>query len=322
MKLGRILAGAVGLALLVWAVSRVGLGPLLSAISELGPAAFALIVACQLALAAPAGLAWALLAYDDARPRAASFVRARLVREAGAQLLPFAQLGGAAMGVRVLMLEGVAAPAAASSAMADMTVELTSQLVYVGLGAAALEVSRPGMPVARGMLVVALTLAALATALVIVRTRPALAACARLLHRLFRGRARRVTAFVVGARSGGRASPSRIAAAWGLHLLAWGLSGAQTWLIFRFLGERVPFAGALAIDSLTSGAKAAAFAIPGGLGVQEAALMLFSGLFGAPPAAALALSLARRCRDLGLALPVLAFWRLGSRRAAGAPQAR
>ena len=51
------------------------------------------------------------------------------------------------------------------------------------------------------------------------------------------------------------------------------------------------------------------------LGVQEGGYVLLCGLFGLSPAAALAFSLARRARDLLLALPVLPSWQWAEGRA-------
>ena len=99
-----------------------------------------------------------------------------------------------------------------------------------------------------------------------------------------------------------------VAMAWAAHFLAWILTGAQTWVTLRLLNVDVTFGAALAIDSLTSGAKAVAFVIPAGLGVQEGVLVLLGQLFGIASPAALALALVRRGRDLVLAGPVIGLW--------------
>jgi uncharacterized membrane protein YbhN (UPF0104 family) len=62
------------------------------------------------------------------------------------------------------------------------------------------------------------------------------------------------------------------------------------------------------IDSLVGALRAASFFVPGALGIQEGGYVLLCGLFGLSPAAALALSLARRARDLLFAALVLPSW--------------
>jgi len=48
--------------------------------------------------------------------------------------------------------------------------------------------------------------------------------------------------------------------------------------------------------------------------VQEAAYALAGPLFGLPPESALALSLAKRARDLAIGVPTLLAWQLGEAR--------
>ena len=68
--------------------------------------------------------------------------------------------------------------------------------------------------------------------------------------------------------------------------------------------------------ALVQAIRGAAFAIPGALGVQEGGYLLLAPLAGLTPDAALALSLAKRARELLLGLPGLLYLHL-SERAAG-----
>jgi len=72
----------------------------------------------------------------------------------------------------------------------------------------------------------------------------------------------------------------------------------------------VSLAQAIVVDSLANGLRTFAFFIPSAAGAQEGAYVLICALFGISPAAAVALSLARRGRDLVLAIPGLAAWQL------------
>ena len=63
-----------------------------------------------------------------------------------------------------------------------------------------------------------------------------------------------------------------------------------------------------------TGHSGAAFAIPGSLGVQEGGYLLLAPLAGLAPEVALALSLAKRAREVLLAVPGLVYLHLSERR--------
>ena len=316
-----VLAAAVGLALVAWLLWRTGLGAVLAAVHALGLAGFAVVLAFQLGLAALAGCAWALLGRGrpDSAPR--RYLWARLVRDAAGQALPFTQVGGVALGGRALALEGVAGEFAAASTLTDMAVEFATQVAYAALGAALLQALRPANPLGRPVLGVIAGLAVMAAGLVWAQAQGA-----PWVERLVRRFAQREGGGVSEGFAAMRRRPGALALAGAAHLCAWMLTGVQTWLTLRWLHAPVGLGGALAVDSLASGARALAFVVPGAFGVQEGALVLLGQLFGVPPAVALALSLVRRGRDLTLAVPILALWQarrgaaiwtLRPRRAAG-----
>ena len=56
--------------------------------------------------------------------------------------------------------------------------------------------------------------------------------------------------------------------------------------------------------------------MPAGLGVQEAGFVLFGKLLGVPAEASIALSLAKRVRELGYAIPALLSWQWAETRRA------
>jgi len=56
--------------------------------------------------------------------------------------------------------------------------------------------------------------------------------------------------------------------------------------------------------------RSAAFAVPGGLGVQEGGYLVVGNLLGIPGEAAFALSLIARVRELALGIPGLVAWQL------------
>jgi hypothetical protein len=62
------------------------------------------------------------------------------------------------------------------------------------------------------------------------------------------------------------------------------------------------------MESMTQALRHLAFIIPGGLGVQEGALVLFGHALGVNSELALAVSMAKRLREVLCGLPSLASW--------------
>jgi Lysylphosphatidylglycerol synthase TM region len=93
-----------------------------------------------------------------------------------------------------------------------------------------------------------------------------------------------------------------------LHLLCWCLGAAEVWITFRLLGVDLTPYQALAIDGTVAGLRTFGWMVPAAAGVQEASYLLAVAVFGIPPAAGIAASLARRARDLllGVATVVVA----------------
>ena len=66
--------------------------------------------------------------------------------------------------------------------------------------------------------------------------------------------------------------------------------------------------GAIAMEGLSVAARQLAFVIPGGLGVQEGSLVLLGHSFGISAELSLAVSLAKRLREVLCGLPALLSW--------------
>jgi len=99
------------------------------------------------------------------------------------------------------------------------------------------------------------------------------------------------------------------------NLAAWVMSGAAAWLVLRLMAVPISLWDALSLESLIFTLRSVAFMIPGAIGVQEAAYVVAAPLFGLPVEAALALSFAKRAREVVLGLPCLLIWQFGEMRA-------
>jgi putative membrane protein len=98
-----------------------------------------------------------------------------------------------------------------------------------------------------------------------------------------------------------------VAASFVLSLVGWFVGTGEVYLITQLLAHPVSWTDALLLESLGQAIRGAAFAIPGALGVQEGGYLLLAPLAGLPPDVALALSLAKRARELLLGLPGILY---------------
>ena len=93
-----------------------------------------------------------------------------------------------------------------------------------------------------------------------------------------------------------------------VHLAAVFFGAAEVWIALAFMGHPVSLIEAVAIESLGQGSRSAAFMLPGGLGVQDGALIAVCAIFGVPAEIALAMALIKRVPDLVLGAPALLGW--------------
>lgn len=83
---------------------------------------------------------------------------------------------------------------------------------------------------------------------------------------------------------------------------------AELWFALYLLGYTQNALAALFLESLAQAIQAVSFFVPAGLGVQEGGFMFLGSVLGLPPDVSLALSLARRLRQLGFGIPALISW--------------
>src|SRR5438128_7113695 len=84
----------------------------------------------------------------------------------------------------------------------------------------------------------------------------------------------------------------------------------EIWIALHALNLHATFVNALILQSMVLTIRSAAFAVPGGLGVQEGGYLFVGNLLGIPGDAAFALSLIARVRELALGIPGLISWQV------------
>jgi uncharacterized membrane protein YbhN (UPF0104 family) len=86
------------------------------------------------------------------------------------------------------------------------------------------------------------------------------------------------------------------------------VGAGEVWLALHFLGHPIGFERALLLESLGQAVRTAAFVVPGALGIQEGGYLVLGTVLGLTPETALALSLAKRVREIVLGVPGLVVW--------------
>jgi putative membrane protein len=225
------------------------------------------------------------------------------VREAINRLLPVANIGGEVVGARLLANRGVGYPMAIGSILVETLLNILSQVVFLVLGLACL-LQVTGHFESTGVVMMAVAAAAILVALQFWILRSGL---------FFRG-VHRLAGRKFGALEEVDSATRKITAAHAqlLKSIAWQVSGlisgaAETWLVLRWLGFEVSVEGAIALESFTLAARSVFFIVPAGLGVQEAGLAGAGSLLGIGSDVAVALSLAKRAREIVFGLLSLAL---------------
>jgi putative membrane protein len=96
----------------------------------------------------------------------------------------------------------------------------------------------------------------------------------------------------------------------GWTILSLGLTSGEIWIALYAMDLPASFLNALILQSTAFTIRSAAFAVPGGLGVQEGGYVFVGSLLGIPGESAFALSLIARLRELGFGIPGLVVWQL------------
>jgi putative membrane protein len=241
-------------------------------------------------------------------------IRVRWIGESANSLMPAGQIGGPLLMIRQLTQRGEAAPAAVAAITVSTTLQSFAQVVFALIGVALMATHLSGISASASWSAVLIACACLIVpmlAFYILQRRGLFAGVMRLGQR-FAG-ARDWAHLVKHAEdidTALAATYARRAAVWqsfALSLLGWVVGTAEVWLILRLLNSAVSWSGALMLESLGQAIRGAAFFIPGALGVQEGGYLLLAPLAGLRPDVALALSLAKRARELLLGIPGLIY---------------
>jgi putative membrane protein len=303
----------VGVALFTAVIAYRGVGVVAAALASAGSGLLLVVLAHVPPLCAH-GAGWRSLLRGEWRPGLPAFVRDRWIAESFNDLLPVLQVGGNIVRAQALARAGVAGTTAGGSVVVDITLNVVAQVLFT-LAGLVLLVWRVGS----GRLVLQAVIGVMAMAAVLIgfyaiQRRGLFAVLHRLLERIAHApewgavasNARALDAEVDRFYGKRRA----LATATVCHVTGWALGALEIWVALRVLGHPLGVTASVLWESLGQAVRTAAFLVPGALGVQEGSYLLLGGLLGLPPETALAVSLARRVRELVLGIPGLVVWQV------------
>ncbi|OYY67395.1 lysylphosphatidylglycerol synthase domain-containing protein [Sphingomonas sp. 28-63-12] len=310
LKYLALLLTVIGLAAAVWLIGQTGFAQVIAGVSRIGLFGFVLFMGWSGLCLTVLGAAWLAVAPGISRAQLGTFAWARTAREGATDVLPFSQFGGLVIGARTAIAGDIRSSLVYASLIADQTTELAAQLAFTLFGVAMLATALSSnghgpdvLPmVFGGTAVLAAIMAGFAFA-----QRPVLKMAQGLAGRLLPGSVATMTALTAELDAIYRLR-GRVILAFLLHLVAWIFAAFGAWVALWLMGFQMRISALLALEALIFTLRTVAFAIPGGIGVQEAAYVLLGPIFGLPPSAGLALSLVKRARDVSIGIPAMLVW--------------
>jgi len=245
----------------------------------------------------------------------------RWIGESTNSLLPAGQIGGPVLMARYLVQRGMPLAEAAATITVSTTLQAVAQIAFALIGVALFVAQASHVALATDRLV-----AVIAGAVLVLQVGgfyffqrrglfgKVLRTATRLAHkRDWSGLVSRADAIDLAIEAA-YARGWAVSASFLASLVGWIAGTGEVYLIAVLLGFPIDWRNALLLESLGQAIRGAAFAIPGALGVQEGGYLLLAPLVGLPNDAALALSLAKRARELLLGIPGLLYWHVDASR--------
>jgi putative membrane protein len=309
---------SAGALLFIGVLASQGLPAVLSALSVAGWGLVLVALFHLVPLVLDAAAVRVLFAPRDSLNPMRDAVLTRWAGESANSFLPAGQIGGPVLMARHLAHRGMPMPDAAAAVTVSTTLQTVAQILFALLGVALLgaqagHFSEHALRVSS--LVASAFLAVQIGGFYLLQRRGFFGLSVRAANR-FAGkrdwsqwvsRAEAIDLAIQGIYGRG----ARVAASFFLSLVGWLVGTGEVYLVLWLLGHPVSWLAALTLESLGQAIRGAAFAVPGALGVQEGGYLLLAPLAGLPPDTALALSLAKRAREILLGLPgllYLHFW--------------
>lgn len=231
------------------------------------------------------------------------------VREAVDRLLPVASVGGSVVGVRLLRWKRLGVAPVSATVIIEIVLTLIASYVFTALGLALWVRFDWGHQFRQILIVFLATLPVPIVTVLLLRFGGVFKRLHAYLPRLLGDRISPAAAASMDVELLASLRRKSTLTTVALLQLAALVSGAfEVWFAVRLFGHPISAGSAIAMESMTQAVRHVAFMIPGGLGVQEAGLVFFGHLLGIGGEMALAVSMAKRLREITWGLPALLSW--------------
>lgn len=302
----------IGIAILLALVVHEGAGDAVRVIGQAGFALLWLVPFHGLPLLLDAH-AWRLLL--DKRVSLPFLWWIATVREAVNRLLPVVGVGGEIVGIRLARWRVPDASRVTASVIVEVLVTIAVQYAFAALGLVLLLAATQESVGAKTIgVALALSLPIPVLGFVLMRRGGVFHAIERFAGRLL-GDSHRLLQGVDGKRLDADIDALMSRAGLLFRAFFWQLAGyvagaLEIYWALAMLGHPISIGGAIAIEAMTQAVRHAAFMVPGGLGVQEATVVLLAQMFGVDREAALSLALVKRARELLFGALALGSWQV------------
>jgi putative membrane protein len=309
------LSAAIGMLVMTALVLYQGVPGILAALQRAGWPLLWLVPAHIVPLACDTQ-AWRMLLEPSTRSERAGFpflLWVAAVREAVARLLPSVGVGGEVVGIHLARMRLSDTAAISASVVLEVLITISVLYLFSAVGIVLMAHIAAGMS----------EVWEIATSLAISLPLPVAAwwllrhgAVFERLHRWITpllGPQNQIALHLDGAQLDAEigklfAQRWRLARAAAWQLAGYLIGSLENWIALYLLGHPISIEAAVAIEALTQAVRHASFLVPAGLGVQEAAVLLFGYLAGINGDLAMSLALVKRMREILFGVPALLSW--------------
>lgn len=309
-------AGLIGLAIMIGLIAHEGFQAILQTFAHSGWGLLWIIPFHALPLILDAESWWVLLRPRDPAGYATRpfLVWIATVREAVSRLLPVASIGGELVGIRLAMQRPLDGAAVTASVILEVLLTLINQYLFTAIGLVLLITTIRHTPVMGTLLWgLAVSLPVPIGLALLLRYGSPFTYISGCTERIL-GNRHRLASLLGNAANLDKEirdlfqHHSLLLAALGWQLAGMLVGSFETWLALELFGYPTTAWNAIILESMWLTIRHIGFFIPGALGVQETGLIVIGSLIGLPADAAIALSLAKRFREITIGLPALASW--------------
>jgi putative membrane protein len=257
-------------------------------------------------------IAWWVLFPKPERPPLLQLFWMRWIGESISTLIPSAAVGGDIVRARLASMHGVSLATAAGTVIVDLTLGIFVQAAFTIIGLTLL-VRATGQTSFVGPTLFGIVIALVAFAGFFLAQRFGMFGfISRLISRM--ARSSEWQSLVEGGQKLDetvRALYTRTRGLIGCALatiISLTVASGEVWIALLAMDLNPSFLHAFILQSMAYTIRSAAFAVPGGIGVQEGGYVFVGSFLGIPGDAAFALSLVARMRELGVGIPGLLLW--------------